>query len=307
MTKGLTAPDQTGMEVARHKPNLLKMGITALLVIITANPSFARDHPRVGAGTDIPATSVLAVDTTIDLALDRQHDRIPGPVTVVLTNLNSLRYDMRLRINVTTIANPALPIPQIASLTKGMRLDPTKLGNRPSSPASQGVGGPAGTQGGENGLPKFRDSQGQGLEMSEVIDLVRSEVGRLGTIQQQVSDVLRFARTQKVKLVNTLRSSDAVLRADNGVDSLRATLRELEDSLPKIVEYRWPHEEISESITLLSFLLEALSGEDVKLEDEWRARALVEDLSSRAEDADSLIDLQRDLSYWRLRLTEDPK
>ncbi|WP_420634274.1 hypothetical protein [Candidatus Palauibacter sp.] len=276
-----------------------------------------QDGAPAGSYNDVNTVGrVVRVDVSVGAQLG---DRIRGPVTLILENINILRYDVQLRqqVTVSDVSNySGLPfVPAIRELESGRETTARDETVAVVDPVSVdqifGLLTAGGAPAGEGGDSVSALANTLVANASQAIENLTRQWDSNG--RQRIADITRSANEARHSVLQTIGQSDLLLQTGQGSqlkDEARITLGQIDN----VLEFTWPDSAINRIVARLEttkaslLLLQML--QTMQLLDAWlandnrnRLERLLEQIDeltaeantarSNSETADSLAALQR--------------
>jgi hypothetical protein len=165
-----------------------------------------------------------------DMALDRtKDDKIRGPATIKLKNLNILRYDIQVGTTVTFTAGPDLKLPFIPPI-------PTRAAT---------TGTPTGAAAGDRIPSLFKGYQD---------DLISLDTRRVDEVQLPIVSAIQASNSAKDELEGLVNSSDSTLKTSGGPQAIIAGIDPVVIKVDEALKKLWPDIAIEQLIGELDIL-----------------------------------------------------
>jgi hypothetical protein len=190
-----------------NTPSLRTTTLTALLVMAAAVP---------GAAQRTAAHKAKVVNVAVER---RSGDRVRGPRRILLTGVNTLRYDVRVGVTVTFGDGPDLRVPFIPPMPD-----------------------PGGGEEREEGAAA-RDERGTALRRI-LAELQALETQRATRVQAVIAELLRLSNEARLSVEALVKSSDGVLSTPSGAATLVEAAKETAGQIGAAVAKTWPEAEI---------------------------------------------------------------
>jgi hypothetical protein len=162
---------------------------------------------------------------------ENKHEKIAGPATIVISNVNILRYDVKIGVDVSFTKGPDLKLPFIPPL--------------PQVTGGAGAGVAAAPQG---VIDPFT------AKFSQLMDKLKNSEKCIGDTQNTIAIAIDGTNAAKDQLETFISGSDAVLKSTGGaqaiIDSCSIYITGIDNAL-KLV---WPNDDITKCL----FNLESL-------------------------------------------------
>jgi hypothetical protein len=182
--------------------------LTALLVVAAAAPSAAQRTTAHKA-------------KVVNVAVERRSgDRVRGPRSIVLTGVNTLRYDVRVGVTVTFGAGPDLRVPFIPPIPD-----------------------PGGGEQSEEVMVQARKRESTAL--GRILDELRTlETRRATKVQAVIAGLLRLSNEARLSVEALVSSSDGVLSTPDGAATLAGAAKVTAGVIGGAIATTWPEVEI---------------------------------------------------------------
>jgi hypothetical protein len=177
-------------------------------------------------------------DLEVDVARTQlSGEKIRGPATVRLTNVNILRYDVKVGQDITFPPGPDLKLPFI-----------------PPIPTQQAPANPAATKG---LLSDYRamSTDRAFRELSDYLDGLERE--KFEEVTQKITAAIGATNSAKDQLESLVSSSDSTLSSPGGPQAILAAIPAVRTTIASALANSWPDVKIEEMLTEFDLLKNA--------------------------------------------------